>query len=78
MIILNDIRFILKLKKNLISPVTLLTNGFSQKSDGDNDIIKVRKSALIMMRACNIYKLLENIDVHDVASVKSNNDATKL
>lgn len=51
-------------------------------SDGDMEIMRVRKGALIVMRAwrttINIYKLLENTVVNDVVSVEYDNDSTKL
>lgn len=49
---------------------------------GEEVIINVRKGALNVMRgrriASNIYILLGNIDVCDIASVEYDNDATKL
>lgn len=58
----------------MISLGTLHANNFSYRSDEDMDIIKVRKGALIVMRAKsivgNIYKLLRNFIVGDVASVE--------
>lgn len=79
---MNEIIYIPKLRKNLIFIGTLLTNGFSYRSDGDRDIMKVSKGALTVMGAkkttSNMYKLLGNIIVCDVASVQSTNDVTKL
>jgi transposase InsO family protein len=79
---LTDVRYIPELRKNLISLGTLQANGYSYRSDGDRDILKVSKGALTVMRAKrtagNIYKLLGNTVVGDVASVESDNDATKL
>ncbi|CAJ2662759.1 unnamed protein product [Trifolium pratense] len=79
---LTDVRYIPELRKNLISLGTLQAHGYSYKSDGDRDILKVSKGALTVMRAKrtagNIYKLLGHTVVGDVASVESDNDATKL
>lgn len=79
---LNEVRYITKLRKNLISLGTLQENGFSYRSEGDRGNMKVSKSALIMMRgnrvACNIYKLLGNTIVGGVALIEFDNDATKL
>lgn len=69
---LNDVKYISELRKRLISSYTLHANDFS----------KVNKGALTVMRpiriAGNIYKVLANIVVGDVASVDSNNDTTTL
>lgn len=48
---LNEVSYILELRKNLISLGNLQTNGFSYKFDGDRDIIKVSNGAFTMMRA---------------------------
>lgn len=51
-------------------------------SNGDMDIIKVINDVLIVIKirrtAYNIYKLLGNTVVDDVASIKSDKDVTKL
>lgn len=46
---LNDVRYIFELVNNMISLGTL-ANGFSYKSDGDMDIMKVSNGAFIVMR----------------------------
>lgn len=79
---LNNVTYILKLRKNLISIGILHANNFFYKFDRDKYIMKVNKGALTVMRArntCgNIYKHLGNTIVDDVASYKFDNDATKL
>lgn len=59
---LIDVRDILKKRKNLIFLGTLQADGFSYNSDGDKDIMKLKKGSLSLMRARrtigNIYKLL--------------------
>lgn len=58
---LNDVKYIQKLRKILISLGTLHKKGFFYMSDGDSNIMKVRKCALTVMRemryAGNISKL---------------------
>ena len=55
------------------------SNGFSYRSNGDMDIMKVNKGALTMTRArrtaSNIYKLLGSTVAGDIVSTESNNDA---
>lgn len=51
---LNDVKYIQEFMKKLISLGTLQENGFSYKSNGDMDIMKVSKCALIVMRANRI------------------------
>lgn len=51
---LNDIRYILELRKNLIFLCTLQENGFSYMYDGDKNIIKFIKGELTVMRARRI------------------------
>lgn len=61
---------------------TLQVNGFSYIFDGDNDIMKFTKGALIMLRrrmiSSNIYKLLGNLSVGNVAAVEFDYDANNL
>lgn len=79
---LDEVRYIPKLRKNLISLGTLQKNGFYYKFDGDTNIMKLSKGELIEMRAmmntCNIHKSFGNTIVDDVASAESDNDATNL
>lgn len=66
----------------MISVSTLQVNSFSYMFDGDRDILKLTKRTLKMMRAKriagNINKLLGCVVVSNVASVDSNDDATKM
>lgn len=48
---LNDIKYILELRENLISLDTLQASGFSYTSYGDKDTMKVSKDALTVMEA---------------------------
>lgn len=77
---MNNVRYIPEFRKNSISLGMLQENDFFYKSDGYRDIMKVNKGSFNAMRArrttCNIYKLLENLIVCDVVSIKSDNDAT--
>lgn len=79
--ILNDVQYISELRNNLIFLGTLYENGFSYMSNGDRDIMKVKKGILYVMRAnritYNIYKLLGNNVIGDVASIEFDNDASK-
>lgn len=80
--ILKEVKYILEFMKNLISLCTLHENYFSYRSNGDMHIMKVSKGVLFVTRERrtegNIYKLLGNIVVGDVASVEFDKDATKL
>lgn len=79
---LSEVRCVPKLRKNLISRDTLLANGYSFQSDGDRHITRVRKDAMILMRAkgtsTNIYKLLGSKFMGDITYVETDNDETKL
>ena len=79
---LCDVQHIPELRKNLISLHTLQANGFINRTNGDQNNLRVYKGALIVMKAeytlRNIYELLGSIVVHQVAFVESDNDATKL
>ncbi|KAL0301484.1 UNVERIFIED_CONTAM: hypothetical protein Sradi_6425200 [Sesamum radiatum] len=79
---LYDVRYILDLKKNLISMGSLHKNGFIPKADEDREIIRIVKGALTVMKgkiiARSIYKLLGNTVVDGVQSVDSCDDNTKL
>lgn len=79
---LNKVEYISELIKNLIYLDALHANGFSYISDRDMDIMKVNNGALTMMREMktsgNIYKLLRNTLMVDVASIEFDNDTTKL
>lgn len=61
---------------------TLLANGYSFRSDGDRDIMRISKGVMTVMstrrNACNIYKLLGGIIMGDITFVENDNDATKL
>lgn len=61
---LSEVSYVPELRKHLICLGTLQVNGYSFRSDGDKYIMRVSKSANIMMgarrTACNIYKLLGN------------------
>lgn len=80
--ILSEVRYVLELRKNLISMGTLQENGYSLWSNGDRDIMRVRKGAMIVImtrrNAGNVYKLLRGTIMGDITSVEINNDATKL
>ncbi|KAL0328159.1 UNVERIFIED_CONTAM: hypothetical protein Scaly_2248500 [Sesamum calycinum] len=79
---LYDVRYILDLKKNLISMGSLHKNGFIRKANEDREIIRIVKGALTVMKgkiiARSIYKLLGNIVVDGVQSVDSCDDNKKL
>lgn len=68
---LTDLRYIIELRKNLISLGTLQKKCFSYRYDGDIYIMKVHKGVTTLMKArrttVKIYKLLGNIVVGDVA-----------
>lgn len=51
---LNYFRYIIKLRKNLISLGTLHVNGFSYKFNGNREIMTIRKNTLTIMRAKRI------------------------
>src|ERR1044072_5703622 len=74
--------YVPELRKNLISLGTLQANGYSFKSDGDKETLKVSKGAMTMMKARrtpgNIYNLLGCTIVGDIASVESAAEATRL
>lgn len=79
---LTDVKYIPKLRNNLISLSTLQESGLSYRSEGDRDILKVDKGALTLIRAkkttSNIYKLLHCTIAGNVALVELDDDATKL
>lgn len=79
---LSEVCYVPELRKNLISLGTLKGNGYAFWSDGDKDIMRVNKGAMTLMTtkrsAENIYKLLGCITMGNIASVKTDNDATKL
>lgn len=54
----NDVRYIQKMRHKLISLGTLQANGFSYKSDGYRDILKVSKGELTMMRTNRIIQTI--------------------
>src|ERR1044072_9138891 len=76
---LGEVRYVPELRKNLISLGTLQENGYSFKSDGDRETLKVSKGALTVMKARrtpgNIYKLLGCTVVGNKASVESASEA---
>lgn len=64
---LNDVIYILELRKNLTSLSTQHANGFCYKSDWEKHIMKVRRSALKFMREngdilTHCKKILERIN----------------
>src|ERR1044072_7065645 len=67
---LGEVRYVPELRKNVISLGTLQANGYSFKSDGDRDIMKVSKGARTVMKARrtqgNIYKLLGSTVVEEL------------
>ena len=79
---LSEVRYVPELRKNLISLGTLQVNGFSLWLERDRDIMKASKDSVIVMWAKrivgNIYKLLSFTIMGDVASVETDNDATRL
>ena len=81
--ILNDVRHIPDMRKNLISLGTLHANSFNYRSDDNREILRVTKGVLTMMKGKrttrNIYKLLWNTVVGGAAAVESDHDdCTKL
>ena len=48
---IGEVWYVLKLMKNLTSLETLMENGYSFKSEGDRDILRVSKSVMKVMRA---------------------------
>ena len=73
--ILNDVRHIPDMRKNLIFLGTLHANSFNYRSDNDKEILRVTKGVLTVMKGKwtteNIYKLLGNTIVGGAAAVES-------
>ena len=79
---LGEVRYVPKLRENLISLGTIHENDYSLRSEENRDILRVSKGAMTVMRAKttpgNIYKFLGSPVVGDIASVESANETTRL
>ena len=78
---LTDVRHLPAVRKNLISLGTLPKNGFRYETDNENSV-NVWKGDMTVMKgeitAGNVYRLLGNVVVGEVAAVLTESDSTTL
>src|SRR4051812_33923753 len=79
---LSEVRYVAELRNNLIFLTTLQANGYLFQLDRDKDIMRISKGVITVMTTMrtvgNIYKLLWDIIMDNLAFVKTDKNATKL